>query len=249
MISGARMMSSYIRVGGVESEVPDAFYPAVEAFLDVLPKRIDEYEGLLTNNAIWIERLQGVGGISAEDAINYGLTGPSVRGSGVKWDVRKDQPYLMYDQVRFEVPVSTKGDCYARYTVRMREMRESYVICRQIMQALPRSGPYRVNDRKIVPPPKEELAISMEAVIHHFKLSTEGLHPPVGDAYVAIESPRGELGVYLVSDGSNKPYRFHCRAPSFYNLSALGLLCRGHLVADVVAIIGSIDIVLGEVDR
>jgi NADH-quinone oxidoreductase subunit D len=249
MVSGARMMSSYIRVGGLESEVPDAFYPAVEAFLDVLPGRIDEYETLLTKNEIWIERLQGVGVIGAQEAIDYGLTGPSLRGSGVQWDLRKDQPYLMYDQVEFNVPVGARGDCYARYMVRVQEMRQSYSLCRQIMAALPRSGPYRVADRKIVPPPKEELAISMEAVIHHFKLATEGLHPPAGDVYVALESPRGEFGIYLVSDGSNKPYRCHVRAPSLYNITALDRLCRGHLVADVVAIIGSIDIVLGEVDR
>jgi len=249
MISGARMMSSYIRIGGLESDIPEAFYPAVDKFLDIVPQRIDEYEGLLTKNALWIERLKNVGVITAEDAISYGLTGPSLRGSGIKWDVRKDQPYLMYDQVSFEVPVGARGDCYDRYLVRMAEMRQSYSICRQVMANVPRSGPYRVNDRKIVPPPKEELSTSMEAVIHHFKLMTEGLHPPVGEAYQAIESPRGEFGVYVVSDGSNAPYRCHVRGPSFYNLSALDHLCRGHLVADVVAIIGSIDIVLGEVDR
>jgi NADH-quinone oxidoreductase subunit D len=249
MVGGQRMMASYIRIGGLEQEVPDAFYPAVEKFLDIVPDRIDEYETLLTKNALWIERLRGVGVISAQDAMDYGMTGPCLRGSGVHWDLRKDMPYLFYDQVQFSVPVGTRGDCYDRYLVRLAEMRQSYSICRQIMKVLPRSGPYRVNDRKIVPPPKEELGVSMEAVIHHFKLMTEGLHPPVGDAYVAIESPRGELGVYLVSDGSNRPYRCHVRAPSFQNIASLDQLSRGHLVADVVAIIGSTDIVLGEVDR
>ncbi len=228
MISGARMMASYIRIGGVESEVPDGFYEAVEAFLDSLPGKIDMYETLLTKNELWIERLKDVGVISAEQAINFGMTGPCLRGSGVQWDLRKDMPYLMYDQIAFNVPVGTRGDCYDRYMVRIQEMRQSYSICRQIMHNMPRSGPYRVNDRKIVPPPKEELAISMEAVIHHFKLSTEGLHPPVGDVYVSIESPRGEIGVYLVSDGSNQPYRCHVRGPSFYNLTALNHLCQGH---------------------
>jgi NADH-quinone oxidoreductase subunit D len=247
-LTGQRMMTSYIRFGGVEQECPDGWLGRVRAFIDEFPRHVDEYERLLRENGIWKERLQGVGVISDADAIAYGLTGPSLRGSGVDWDVRKTRPYCIYDQLSFSVCVETAGDCYARYLVRMREMRESQRLVVQCLDRLP-GGPIRSNDRKVVPPPKEELASSMEAVIHHFKLLTEGLHPPVGEVYEPIESPRGELGVYLVSDGSNKPRRCHVRAPSFANLQALPVLARGRLIADVVAVIGSLDIVLGEIDR
>jgi NADH-quinone oxidoreductase subunit D len=247
-LTGQRLMTSYIRFGGVEQEEPDGWIGRVRKFIDGFPSRIDEYERLLTKNPIWRERLIGVGVISAADAIDYGMTGPSLRGSGVGHDLRKRQPYLIYDQLKFRIPVHTEGDCYARYLCRIEELRESQSIVVQCLDGLP-DGPIRSDDRKVVPPPKSELATSMEAVIHHFKLLTEGLHPPIGEVYSAIESPRGELGVYLVSDGTNKPRRCHVRAPSFANLQALPRLCEGHLIADVVAIIGSIDIVLGEIDR
>jgi NADH-quinone oxidoreductase subunit D len=247
-LTGQRMMTSYIRFGGVELEAPDGWFDRARKFIVEFPRHVDEYERLLTHNGIWRERLIGVGRISAEDAIAWGLTGPSLRGSGVNWDLRKTQPYCIYDQLQFDVPVQTTGDCYARYLCRIAEMRESQKLVLQCLDRIP-DGPIRSDDRKVVPPPKEELASSMEAVIHHFKLLTEGLHPPVGEVYQAIESPRGELGVYLVSDGSNKPRRCHVRAPSFANLQALPKLSKGHLIADVVAIIGSIDVVLGEIDR
>jgi NADH-quinone oxidoreductase subunit D len=247
-LTGQRMMTSYIRFGGVELEVPDGWLGRVRAFIDEFPSHVDEYERLLTRNGIWKERLTGVGLITADEAIDYGLTGPSLRGSGIDWDIRKKQPYMIYDQLKFRVPVHTEGDCYARYLCRVEEMRETQGLVVQCLDGLP-DGPIRSDDRKVVPPPKEELSTSMEAVIHHFKLLTEGLHPPIGEVYSAVESPRGELGVYLVSDGSNKPRRCHVRAPSFANLQALPRLCQGRLIADVVAIIGSIDIVLGEIDR
>ncbi|MGH2388789.1 MAG: NADH dehydrogenase (quinone) subunit D [Chloroflexota bacterium] len=247
-LTGQRMMTSYIRFGGVELEVPDGWLGRVRKFVDAFPGHVDEYERLLTRNGLWKGRLMGVGVISAQEAVEWGLNGPSLRGSGVNRDLRRQEPYLVYDQLKFNVPVRTEGDCYARYLVRIDELRETQQIVVQCLDNLP-DGPIRSDDRKVVPPPKSELANSMEAVIHHFKLLTEGLHPPIGEAYQAIESPRGELGFYLVSDGSNRPRRCHVRAPSFANLQALPRLCRGHLVADVVAIIGSIDIVLGEIDR
>ena len=248
-LTGQRLMTSYIRFGGVEQEAPEGWYDRVRKVMDEFPRHVDEYERLLTNNGIWKERLQGVGVISAEDAIAYGMTGPSLRGSGVNWDLRKAQPYCIYPELAFDIPVETTGDCYARYLCRVHELRQSQKMVVQCLDRMPKSGPLRSDDRKAVPPPKDELAYSMEAVIHHFKLLTEGLHPPIGEVYSAIESPRGELGVYLVSDGTNKPRRCHVRAPSFANLQALPLMTRGHLIADVVAAIGSIDIVLGEIDR
>jgi NADH-quinone oxidoreductase subunit D len=247
-LTGQRLMASYIRFGGVEQEVPEGWFGRARTFIDEFPRRVDEYERLLTNNGIWRERLMGVGYISKEEAVAWALTGPSLRGSGVDWDLRKKQPYLVYPELKFNVPVYTGGDCYARYLCRIQEMRESQSLVVQCLDRMP-EGPIRSDDRKVVPPPKEELASSMEAVIHHFKLLTEGLHPPVGEVYQAIESPRGELGVYLVSDGTNKPRRCHVRGPSFANLQALPVMARGRLIADVVAIIGSIDIVLGDVDR
>ena len=247
--SGARMMTSYIRIGGIEQPTPDGWEDGVRNFIEPMDRRIDEYEGLLTNNPIWRERLIGIGKISAEDALDYGLSGPTLRGSGVKWDIRKEFPYTGYEEFDFNVPTRPEGDCYARYLVRVDEMRETVKIIKQALKVLPTDGDVLINDRKIVPPPKQELASSMEAVIHHFKLVTEGLHPPVGEVYQAVESPRGELGFYLVSDGSNRPHRCSVRDPSFVNLQALGKLCKGLLIADVVAVIGSIDIILGGVDR
>ncbi len=246
--SGARMMTSYIRIGGIEQPPPEGWLEGVRTFIKQMPARIDEYERLLTKNPIWRERLIGIGLITAEDALDYGFSGPSLRGSGVKWDIRKEFPYSSYQDFAFEVPTQPAGDCYARYLVRLAEMRESLTIVTQALDKMP-DGPVLIGDRKVVAPPKEELGTSMEAVIHHFKLVTEGLHPPLGEVYQAVESPRGELGFYVVSDGSNKPHRCSVRDPSFVNLQALGHLCKGRLVADVVAIIGSIDIVLGGVDR
>ena len=246
--SGQRMMTSYIRIGGIEQQPPDGWFDGVRDFIAPFPKRVDEYERLLTNNPIWRDRLIGIGKITAEDALDYGLSGPCLRGSGIKWDLRKEMPYSSYQDVDFEVPIRTEGDCYARYMVRIAELRESIKIVNQMLANMP-DGPVLVDDRKIVAPPKEELANSMESVIHHFKLVTEGLHPPVGEVYQAVESPRGELGFYIVSDGSNKPHRCSVREPSFVNLQALSHMCKGRLIADVVAVIGSIDIILGGVDR
>ncbi|WP_376789404.1 NADH dehydrogenase (quinone) subunit D [Thermoflexus sp.] len=248
MVSGQRMMVSYFRVGGLWRDVPEGFEEAVRAFLKLMPARIDEYERLLKRNPLWLRRTKGVGVISPEDAIAWGVTGPSLRGSGVNYDVRKAQPYSSYDHFEFDVPLGENGDVYDRFMVRLEEMRQSLRIIDQALRRLPK-GPYITPDRKVTPPPKEELAWSMEALIHHFKFWTEGFSPPPGEVYHAVESPRGEFGVYINSDGSPRPRRVHFRAPSFVNLQALPIMAKGCLVADLVAIIGSIDIVLGEVDR
>lgn len=248
MVSGQRMMVSYFRVGGLWRDVPEGFEEAVRAFLKLMPARIAEYERLLKKNPLWLRRTKGVGVISPEDAIAWGVTGPSLRGSGVNYDVRKAQPYSSYDHFEFDVPLGENGDVYDRFMVRIEEMRQSLRIIDQALRRLPK-GPYITPDRKVTPPPKEELAWSMEALIHHFKFWTEGFSPPPGEVYHAVESPRGEFGVYINSDGSPKPRRVHFRAPSFVNLQALPIMAKGCLVADLVAIIGSIDIVLGEVDR
>ncbi|MER3468641.1 MAG: NADH-quinone oxidoreductase subunit D [Thermoflexus sp.] len=248
MVSGQRMMVSYFRVGGLWRDVPEGFGEAVRAFLRLMPARIDEYERLLKRNPLWLQRTKGVGVISPEEAIAWGVTGPSLRGSGVNYDVRKAQPYSCYDHFEFDVPLGENGDVYDRFMVRLEEMRQSLRIIDQALRRLPK-GPYITPDRKVTPPPKEELAWSMEALIHHFKFWTEGFSPPPGEVYHAVESPRGEFGVYINSDGSPKPRRVHFRAPSFVNLQALPIMAKGGLVADLVAIIGSIDIVLGEVDR
>ncbi|MBO9363912.1 MAG: NADH-quinone oxidoreductase subunit D [Roseiflexus sp.] len=251
LVSGARMMTSYFRIGGLAYDLPTGFDAAVEAFLQIMPGRIDEYEALLTDNPLWIERTQGIGVIDSEAAIALGLTGPGLRATGVAWDLRKTMPYCGYETYSFAIPTATHGDIYDRYLVRIAEMRESVSICRQALQRLRDMGPgpYMTSDRKIAPPPKSEITQSMEALIHHFKLWTEGLKPPRGDALAAVESPRGELATYIVSDGSAKPYRVHFRAPSFVNLQSLPHMARGHLVADLVALIASLDPVLGEVDR
>ena len=248
MVSGQRMMTSYFRVGGLALEPPLDFLKRVGKFVGTFPDRIDEYEGLLTTNPIWLRRTQGVGAISAHDAVAFSLSGPSLRGSGVRWDVRKSQPYSSYDKFDFDIPTRAEGDVYARYRVRVAEMRESLKIVRQAMGGMP-SGPVKANAPHIVLPERESMKTSIEALIYHFKIVTEGFHPPVGEVYQTIESPRGELGFYMVSDGSPRPFRCHVRAPSFANLQALPKLIEGRLIADVVACIGSIDVVLGEIDR
>jgi NADH-quinone oxidoreductase subunit D len=247
-VSGVRMMASYFRVGGLTQDVPAGFEERVREILNTFPSKIDEYEGLLTQNKIWRNRTIGVGVISSEDAIDAGLSGPSLRGSGVAWDLRKSNPYSYYDKFEFDIPVGEKGDCYDRYLVRLAEMRQSLRIIEQAISGLP-EGPVRSADRKITPPSKEEVLTVMEQLIHHFKLVVHGFQPPVGDVYFAVESPKGEIGCYLVSDGTKKPYRVHFRPPSFVNISAFNKLVAGRMVADVIACIGSIDIVLGEIDR
>ncbi|MBI3287174.1 MAG: NADH dehydrogenase (quinone) subunit D [Chloroflexi bacterium] len=247
-VSGVRMMTSYLRVGGTAKDVPPGFEEMVREFLRIFPARIAEYEALLTKNQIWIDRTRGIGVLSAPDAIDLGVSGPLLRASGVDWDIRKSHPYSGYAQFDFDIPLGTHGDVYDRYLCRIQEMRESLKIVEQALRRLPK-GPVLIDDRKIVPPPKDELAHSMEAVIHHFKLWTEGFKVLPGEVYVSIESPRGELGYYVVSDGSAKPYRVRVRAPSFVNLQTLPRIVEGRLVADVVACIASIDIVLGEIDR
>jgi NADH-quinone oxidoreductase subunit D len=247
-ISGVRMMTSYICSGGLQAELPPEFDAKVRAFTSVFPDRLREYHDLLTNNQLWLERTKGIGYLTAKDAIAYGASGPVLRGSGIVWDTRKAFPYSGYENLDFEIPVGTNGDVYDRYLVRMLEMEESLKIVNQALEGLP-TGAYRVSNPKIVPPPKWQITGSMEALIHHFKLYTEGYRPPVGDVFVRTESPKGELGFYIVSDGTAKPYRMHVRGPSFANLQALPLMIEGTFLADVVAAIGSIDIVLGEVDR
>jgi NADH-quinone oxidoreductase subunit D len=247
-ISGARMMTSYICPGGLQAEITSAFEKKVRAFTSVFPDRLQEYHDLLTNNQLWLERTKGVGILSAQNAIAYGASGPVLRGSNVVWDIRKVFPYSGYEKFDFDIPVGTNGDVYDRYLVRMLEMEESLKIVNQAIDGLP-AGPYRVSNPKIAPPPKWQITGSMEALIHHFKLYTEGYRPPQGEVFVRTESPKGELGFYIVSDGSAKPYRMHVRGASFANLQVLPLMVEGRFLSDVVAAIGSIDIVLGEVDR
>jgi NADH-quinone oxidoreductase subunit D len=247
-ISGARMMTSFIRPGGLAHDVESAILADVSAFIDSMPAYIDSYEDLLTGNPIFMERTQGIGILPAERALDLAVTGPALRGSGIALDMRKSNPYCGYEQYDFGVPTGTVGDCFDRYLVRVAEMRESVKICRQVLDAMP-AGPVHTSDRKVMPPPREELATSMEAVIHHFKLWTEGIRPPAGEAYVGVESPRGELGFYVVSDGSGRPIRVHERAPSFGSLQALPTIIEGGVVADVVACIASLDPIMGEVDR
>lgn len=248
MCSGQRMMTTYFRPGGLWRDVTDDFVPAVRAFIDDFPRHVDDYEGLLSKNPIFLDRTKNIGKLSAADAIAWGVTGPSLRGSGVAYDLRKEEPYSGYEQYDFELCTDDGGDVYARYLVRMAEFRQSLRIVRQALDKLPK-GPFRSNNRKFVPPPRAELGNSMEAVIHHFKLWTEGFPAPKGSVYVPVESPRGELGVFLEGDGGPKPYRCYWRTPSFVNLQVLPMLSKGHYVADLVAIIGSIDIVLGDTDR
>jgi NADH-quinone oxidoreductase subunit D len=251
LVSGQRMMTTYFRPGGVWRDVPAGFEEAVRDFLKIIPHRIDEYEALLTKNPLFLDRTLGIGPISGEDAINWGLTGATLRASGVNYDVRKFAPYSGYEQYDFEVPLHTEGDVYARYLVRIEEMRQSIRIIEQGLEKLAKltGAPVRSSNHKFVPPPRSEIGTSMEALIHHFKLWTEGFSAPKGSVYVAVESPRGELGCYLEGDGGPKPYRAHFRTPSFDNLQVLPVMGKGYLVADLVAIIGSVDIVLGDIDR
>ena len=248
MMSGVRMMTSWICPGGLRGDVPEGWLYKAQKFVDNFPRKLDEYNRLLTKNPIWIERLTGIGIVSPEDAIAWGMSGSSLRGSGVAWDIRKANPYTGYDEVEFDIPVGSNGDVYDRYLVRIEEMRQSIRILNQALKDVP-SGPVMTSDRKVAPPPRAELDTSMESLIHHFKLFTEGYHPPVGEAYASCESGRGEKGYYVVSDGSGIPYRVKINGPSLKNLQALPKMVEGLYIADCVAIIGSIDIVLGDIDR
>jgi NADH-quinone oxidoreductase subunit D len=247
-VTGARLTHSYVRVGGVIADLPAGWKDDVLELCELLPGRFDEYDEMLTGQPIFQERTQGVGVLTAEQAIALGVTGPVLRAAGVAWDLRKDQPYLYYDQLDFDVVAGQYGDAFDRYAVRLAEMRESVKIVRQIVDLMP-AGDYRVQDKKLTPPPRARIDESMEALIHHFKLFTEGFRVPPGETYVAVEAPRGELGCYLVSDGGPKPYRMHIRGPSFANLQSLPVMLKGGLVADAVAVISSLDPVMGDVDR
>jgi NADH-quinone oxidoreductase subunit D len=274
-VSGARMHACYYRPGGVYRDLPErmprytptkihgeaavrelnrnrqgSLLDFVEDFTERFPRLVDEYETLLTDNRIWKQRTVGIGVVSAERAIALGFTGPMLRGSGVEWDLRKKQPYEVYDRIDFDIPVGANGDCYDRYLVRIEEMRQSNRIVRQCIEWLRRNpGPVMVDNYKVAPPSRVAMKTNMEELIHHFKLFTEGMHVPEGEAYSAVEAPKGEFGIYLVSDGANKPYRLKIRAPGFAHLAALDEMARGHMIADVVAIIGTQDIVFGEIDR
>jgi NADH-quinone oxidoreductase subunit D len=248
-VSGQRMMTSYIRIGGLALEPPTGWIDRVEKFLKMMPGRIDDYESLLTGNRIWLGRLKGVGVISAEDAVAYSVTGPTLRAAGLAYDNRKVFPYSSYDEFEFDIPTSNDSDCFARYMVRVAEMRESLKIIRQAIDKIPAEGPIRSEAPGIIPPAREKMKTEMEALIYHFKIFTEGFSPPAGEAFVTVESPRGELGCFIASDGSPKPLRCHFRSPSYINLQALPKLVEGQLISDVIACIGTIDIVLGEVDR
>jgi NADH-quinone oxidoreductase subunit D len=247
-LSGQRMMTSYIRIGGLAMEPPLDFFDRLRAFIRTFPEKIDEYSNLLTGNPIFINRLKGVGYLSAKDAVAFGVSGPPLRASGVDFDLRRDMPYSGYEKFQFKVPTSTDGDCWARYEVRLVEMRESVKIIQQALDGMP-EGAIKADAPKIVLPDREKMKTQMEALIHHFKIVTEGFAVPAGEVYQAIESGHGEMGYYVVSDGTAKPYRVHMRYPSFTTLQALETMCRGRMLADVVAVVGSIDIVLGEIDR
>ena len=249
MLSGQRMMTSYIRPGGVWRDIVPDFLPALERFVELFPRRVDDYESVLTDNPIWKDRTQGIGVVEPEDALALGMSGPSLRGSGVNWDLRKAMPYSGYENYEFSVPLGDHGDVYDRFYVRILELRESVKIIQQAMKQLSKTGPFRSDNRKFVPPPRAELGRSMEAVIHHFKLWTEGFSLPDEEVFVAIESPRGEIGCYLHGTGGNKPRRVHFKTPSFMHISALGKIAPGYMIADLVGIIGSVDIVLGDSDR
>ena len=247
-VTGLRMNHNFIRPGGLAADLPAGWRDDVLAILDMLPPRLAEYDVLMTGQPIWRDRLQGVGVITAQEAMALGTTGPILRSTGLAWDLRRDMPYLRYDEVEFDVIVGTYGDCFDRFAIRLNEIRESMKIVRQILDRMP-SGDYRIQNKKVTPPPRARIDESMEALIHHFKIFTEGFKVPEGEVYVAIESPRGEIGCYIASDGSSKPYRMHVRAPSFVNIQTLPHMMRNCLVADAVAIISSVDPVLGEVDR
>lgn len=248
MVSGQRMMTSYFRIGGLALEPPLGFFETVKSFADRFPGNVDEYEGLLTRNPIFLMRVKGVAYLSTEDAIAMGATGPTLRGSGVDIDLRRDAPYSGYENFKFKVPVSTEGDVWARYVCRVQELRESIGIVQQALAGMP-EGPTKADAPKVVLPDREKMKTQMEALIYHFKIITEGFTVPAGEVYQAVESPRGEMGYYVVSDGTAKPYRVHMRAPSYANLQVLAKMCEGRLIADVIAAIGSIDVVVGDIDR
>jgi len=248
MVSGQRMMTSYFRIGGIALEPPSGFFNRAREFADRFSSKVDEYENLLTGNPIWLMRTKGVGKITAEDAIALGATGPTLRGSGVDIDLRRDMPYSGYENFKFKVPLGTEGDVFDRYICRVQELRESIGIVKQALDGMP-GGPIKADAPKVVLPDREKMKTQMEALIYHFKIITEGFSVPAGEVYQAVESPRGEMGYYVVSDGTAKPYRVHMRSACFANLQTLQTMCEGRLIADVVAAIGSIDIVLGEIDR
>ena len=247
-VSGARLHAAYFRPGGVQQDMPAGLSDDIYAFIEQFGARIDDLEKLLTENRIFKQRTVDIGKVTAAQALDWGFSGPMLRGSGVPWDLRKAQPYDGYETMDFDIPIGKNGDCWDRYLVRMEEMRQSLKIMKQALDRMP-SGPVRVNDRKVMPPPRGEMKSSMEALIHHFKLYTEGYHVPPGETYTAVEAPKGEFGVYLVTDGGNRPYRCKIRAPGFAFLQGLEFMGKGHMLADIVAIIGSMDIVFGEVDR
>ena len=247
-VTGLRMNHNYIRPGGVAADLPDGWRDSVLRLLDLIPPRLEEYDTLMTGQPIWRERLQGVGVLSPQEAIALSATGPILRSTGFAWDLRRDMPYLAYDEVDFDVVVGSYGDAFDRYAIRLNEIRESMRIVRQILDKMP-AGDYRVQDTKVTPPPRGRIDESMEALIHHFKIFTEGFKVPEGEVYVAIEAPRGELGCYLVSDGTSRPYRMHIRGPSFYNLQSMPHMLAGGLIADAVAVISSVDPIMGDVDR
>ncbi len=246
--SGARLHANYFRPGGVARDIPVGMAEDMMEWIENLPKAIGDLETLLSDNRIFKQRTVDIGVATKDEAIDWGFTGPMLRGSGVAWDLRKSQPYEIYEELDFDIPVGKTGDCYARYLVRVAEMYESIKIMKQCLKKLP-EGPVKINDYKVSPPPRAEMKDSMEALIHHFKLYTEGYHVPAGETYTAVEAPKGEFGVYLVSDGTNKPYRCHIRAPGFAHLQALDFISKGHMLADVVSNIGSMDVVFGEIDR
>ena len=249
MLAGFRLFPSYMRIGGLREDLPRGFHDAVRAFLDRLPAKLDEYEDLLSKNQIYLKRTQGVGIMSKDDTVAYGLVGPIARAAGVDYDVRKSYPYLGYDTYSFNVPVQTRGDVYSRYQVRIAEMRESLKICAQALERITRTGPFAIDDPRITPPPKDRVYTEMEALIQHFLVYSQGFTVPAGEAYVPVEGPRGEQGFSVVSDGSNRPWRIKSRAPSLLACQALEHMIIGGLIADVIAVIGSIDVVMGDVDR
>lgn len=247
-VSGARLHAAYFRPGGVHQDIPAGLAEDIYAFAERFPKVIDDLEELLTDNRIFKQRTVDIGAVTAAQALDWGFTGSVLRATGVPWDLRRAQPYDAYEDMQFEIPVGKTGDCYDRYLVRMEEMRQSVKIMKQALEKMP-TGPFMVEDRKVAPPPRAQMKRSMEALIHHFKLYTEGYHVPPGETYTAVEAPKGEFGVYLVADGGNRPYRCKIRAPGFAFLQGLEFLAKGHMLADIVAIIGSLDIVFGEIDR
>lgn len=246
--SGARFHAAYIRPGGVAADIPEGLIEDIAKFIEQFPKYIDDVDELLTENRIWKQRTVGISEISIKQALDWGFSGPMLRAAGLAWDLRKSQPYEIYDQLDFDIPIGQNGDCYDRYLVRMAEIRQSINLVKQCIEKIP-EGPIKTEDRKISPPPRAEMKESMEAMIHHFKLYSEGYHVPEGETYTAVEAPKGEFGVYIVSDGTNRPYRCRIRAPGFAHLQALDFMAKGHMLADIAAIIGSLDIVFGEIDR